>query len=171
MRIRQRSLSRRPNLKFKTAQSLRPSPPWRRIAIPVETAESEQAAGGEEKRAAYLFRHPEEKMIGGICGGLGDYFGIDPILVRMMWVVLTLGTAGRGPVCLRSAVAAAARRYGKSRSACPGGAGAERKERRTSGAPACSLRRCMVAGESWDPAGTVECVLAGDGGCYSGRCC
>jgi phage shock protein PspC (stress-responsive transcriptional regulator) len=71
-------------------------PSMEEIPIPVETAESEQAAGGEEKRAAYLFRHPEEKMIGGICGGLGDYFGIDPILVRMMWVVLTLGTAGAG---------------------------------------------------------------------------
>ncbi len=71
-------------------------PSMEEIAIPVETVESEQAAGGEEKKVTYLFRHPEDKMIGGICGGLGDYFGIDPILVRIMWVVLTLGTAGAG---------------------------------------------------------------------------
>ena len=62
----------------------------------VETVESEQAAGADENRDTFLYRHPEEKMIGGICGGLGDYFGIDPILVRIMWVVLTLGTAGTG---------------------------------------------------------------------------
>lgn len=66
------------------------------IAVPVETVESEQSAGAEESRDTFLFRHPEDKMVGGICGGLGDYFGIDPVLVRIMWVVLTLGTAGTG---------------------------------------------------------------------------
>ena len=66
------------------------------VAIPVETVSSEQSAGAESKRLTFLYRHPEEKMIGGICGGLGDYFRIDPILVRIMWVVLTLGTAGAG---------------------------------------------------------------------------
>lgn len=70
--------------------------PTEEVAIAVETVESEQSANGERKRAPFLFRHPEEKMIGGICGGLGDYFGIDPILMRIMWVVLTLGTAGTG---------------------------------------------------------------------------
>ncbi len=66
------------------------------VAIPVESAGSEQSAGAESKRVTFLYRHPEEKMIGGICGGLGDYFRIDPILVRIMWIVLTLGTAGAG---------------------------------------------------------------------------
>jgi len=70
--------------------------PTEEIAVPVETIESEQSAGAEESRDTFLFRHPEDKMVGGICGGLGDYFGIDPVLVRIMWVVLTLGTAGTG---------------------------------------------------------------------------
>ncbi len=66
------------------------------VEVPVETVESAQTAGPDENRDTFLYRHPEDKMVGGICGGLGDYFGIDPILVRIMWVVLTLGTAGTG---------------------------------------------------------------------------
>lgn len=31
-------------------------------------------------------------MIGGVCGGLGDYFGIDPTLVRVGWVLGTIFT-------------------------------------------------------------------------------
>lgn len=34
-------------------------------------------------------------MIAGVCGGLGEYFEIDPVLVRIIFVVLTLaGAAG-----------------------------------------------------------------------------
>lgn len=62
----------------------------------VETEESRPAGRAETKRAPCLFRHPEEKLIGGVCGGMGDCFGIDPIFVRIMWVGLTLGTAGAG---------------------------------------------------------------------------
>ena len=42
-----------------------------------------------------LQRSRTEKMIGGVCGGLGEYFGIDPTIVRVLWVVVTLmGGAG-----------------------------------------------------------------------------
>ena len=64
--------------------------------IAVETAESKPESGAASKRAPCLFRHPEEKLVGGVCGGLGDCFGIDPIFVRVLWVGLTLGTAGAG---------------------------------------------------------------------------
>jgi phage shock protein C len=26
-------------------------------------------------------------MLGGVCGGLGNFFTIDPVLIRLMWVV------------------------------------------------------------------------------------
>jgi phage shock protein C len=45
-----------------------------------------------EKR---LQRSRMEKMIGGVCGGLAVYFGVDPTIVRILWVVITLlGGAG-----------------------------------------------------------------------------
>ncbi len=64
--------------------------------IAVESVESKPESGSATKRPPGLFRHPEEKLIGGVCGGMGDCFGIDPIFVRIMWVGLTLGTAGAG---------------------------------------------------------------------------
>ncbi len=72
------------------------STPEHDVEIAVETDESSTTATDENKRASFLYRHPKERMIGGICGGLGDSFNIDPTLVRILWVVLTLGTAGAG---------------------------------------------------------------------------
>ncbi|MCE5209175.1 MAG: PspC domain-containing protein [Chloroflexi bacterium] len=37
-----------------------------------------------------LFRSSTEKMLGGVCGGLGTYFNVDPTLVRLVFVVATL---------------------------------------------------------------------------------
>ena len=50
----------------------------------------------ERNRNTFLYLYLEDKIVGGICGGLGDYSGVDPILVGIMWVVLTLGTAATG---------------------------------------------------------------------------
>ncbi|NJN83912.1 MAG: PspC domain-containing protein [Caldilineaceae bacterium] len=43
-----------------------------------------------------LYRHPSDKLIGGVCGGLADYFGWDAALVRIIWLVATLATGGGG---------------------------------------------------------------------------
>jgi phage shock protein PspC (stress-responsive transcriptional regulator) len=35
------------------------------------------------------------RMICGVCGGIGEYLGIDPTVVRLLWVLLSvLGGAG-----------------------------------------------------------------------------
>ena len=41
-----------------------------------------------------LTRNPDDKWLGGVCGGLADYTGIDPNLVRLIVVVCTLLGAG-----------------------------------------------------------------------------
>jgi phage shock protein C len=33
-----------------------------------------------------LYRSRENRMLGGVCGGLGEYFDIDPTLVRLLFV-------------------------------------------------------------------------------------
>ena len=33
-----------------------------------------------------LYRSRENRMVGGVCGGLGEYFDIDPTLVRVLFV-------------------------------------------------------------------------------------
>jgi len=34
-----------------------------------------------------LYRSQKEKMIGGVCGGLAEYFDIDPVFIRILFVV------------------------------------------------------------------------------------
>jgi phage shock protein PspC (stress-responsive transcriptional regulator) len=42
-----------------------------------------------------IYRSNTEKVIGGVCGGLGEYFGIDPTWVRVLFV-LTIFANGVG---------------------------------------------------------------------------
>jgi phage shock protein C len=37
-----------------------------------------------------IFRSRDERMVAGVCGGIGEYFGIDPTLVRLLFVCGTL---------------------------------------------------------------------------------
>lgn len=37
----------------------------------------------EERKPRQLFKSPDNRVIDGVCGGLGEYFGIDPVLVRI----------------------------------------------------------------------------------------
>ncbi|HZK66441.1 MAG TPA: PspC domain-containing protein [Chloroflexota bacterium] len=39
-----------------------------------------------------LYRSSTERMLGGVCGGLGEYFNVDPTLVRLGFVVAALTT-------------------------------------------------------------------------------
>jgi len=36
----------------------------------------------------------KNKMIGGVCGGIADYFDLDPTLVRVAYLLLSMITAG-----------------------------------------------------------------------------
>lgn len=35
-----------------------------------------------------LYRSKKERMVAGICGGLGEYFHIDPTIMRLIFIVL-----------------------------------------------------------------------------------
>ena len=42
-----------------------------------------------------LYKSATNKMICGVCGGIGEYFGIDPTLVRLAWALFcVLGGSG-----------------------------------------------------------------------------
>jgi phage shock protein C len=40
-----------------------------------------------------LYRSSSERMVAGVCGGFGEYFGIDPTVVRVIFVLATIVTA------------------------------------------------------------------------------
>ncbi len=43
-----------------------------------------------------LYRSIQERMLGGVCGGLGKYFDIDPTVIRFFWAVVTVISVGTG---------------------------------------------------------------------------
>jgi phage shock protein C len=42
-----------------------------------------------------LYRSPNQKMIAGVCGGVAEYFNVDPTIVRLAWVLFGFA-AGSG---------------------------------------------------------------------------
>lgn len=48
----------------------------------------------KEMRAAImekkLYKSNQNKMIDGVCGGIAEYFGIDPTVVRLIWALFSL---------------------------------------------------------------------------------
>ena len=40
-----------------------------------------------------LYRSNRDAMLGGVAGGLGEYFNLDPTIVRLLFVLLALVTA------------------------------------------------------------------------------
>jgi len=60
-----------------------------------KTEEEPEKENREDKSTPYtmerrLTRSKTNHMLFGVCGGLGEYFGIDPTLVRLAFVLLTL---------------------------------------------------------------------------------
>ena len=39
----------------------------------------------------YLYRSESNRMLGGVCGGLGDYLALDPVFIRFFFVLLFFG--------------------------------------------------------------------------------
>lgn len=45
-----------------------------------------------EKR---LYKINQGKMVDGVCGGIAEYFGLDPTLVRLAWIIFSaMGGSG-----------------------------------------------------------------------------
>ena len=44
----------------------------------------------QEKR---LYRSETNRMICGVCGGIAEYFGVDPTLIRLAFVLFLFGAA------------------------------------------------------------------------------
>ncbi|MBG49640.1 MAG: hypothetical protein CML05_15240 [Pseudozobellia sp.] len=58
--------------------------------------EDEPISGKQKapKRAKKFYRDTDHKYIAGVSSGLGHYFNIDPLWVRLIWIVLTIGSTG-----------------------------------------------------------------------------
>jgi phage shock protein PspC (stress-responsive transcriptional regulator) len=50
-----------------------------------------QHSGYQETVPRALFRDPDNKMLGGVAAGLANYFGWDPLAIRIIFVLLLFG--------------------------------------------------------------------------------
>ncbi|WP_010681063.1 PspC domain-containing protein [Acetivibrio cellulolyticus] len=48
--------------------------------------------------AKKLYLSDTDKKIAGVCGGMGEYFGLDSTLVRLITVLLAFLTSGAGVI-------------------------------------------------------------------------
>ncbi len=41
-----------------------------------------------------LYRSEQDKMLLGVCGGIGEYLDVDPTLIRLLWAVFACTGTG-----------------------------------------------------------------------------
>ena len=54
----------------------------------------DRAPPAPEPAGHVLRRSRDDRILGGVCGGLGRYFGVDSTLVRLAFVILTVAGGG-----------------------------------------------------------------------------
>ncbi|MBN2273219.1 MAG: PspC domain-containing protein [Bacteroidales bacterium] len=53
-----------------------------------ETGQDQQRSSSTTKR---LYRDPDNRVLGGVCSGIGQYFNRDPIIVRVIFLIIFFG--------------------------------------------------------------------------------
>lgn len=48
------------------------------------------AAAPDVQVRARIFRSASDRKIGGVCGGLAEYFGVDATPIRLLWLILSV---------------------------------------------------------------------------------
>ena len=43
-----------------------------------------------------LYRSRKEMILGGVCGGIAEHIDVDPSLIRLVWIVVSLISLGTG---------------------------------------------------------------------------
>ena len=75
--------------------SERPTEPSSAAGPPAGDPPPATPDGGAAEGPRRLYRSRDERVVGGVCGGLAEYFGIDPLIVRIITVGLVFaGGAG-----------------------------------------------------------------------------
>ena len=62
----------------------------------VEISGEKETANTQSSSKSELYRSRTDKKIGGVCGGIAKHFNVDPALIRVGWIVLTIASKGLG---------------------------------------------------------------------------
>lgn len=71
------------------------------MGTPEDFAEEEgeeESIASEAKRKRRLYRDPDHRVLGGVCGGMGAYFNLDPVVLRIIFAILFFVTFPAGPI-------------------------------------------------------------------------
>ncbi|QIG44182.1 PspC domain-containing protein [Nocardioides anomalus] len=71
-----------------------PAQPTAQPTPPPASPNADQQYASSARVPRRLVRRTDDKMLGGVCAGLADHFGIDPTLVRVLTVLVTVLGAG-----------------------------------------------------------------------------
>ena len=80
-----------------------PSQPTAQPTPPPTSPNADQQYASSARVPRRLVRRTDDRMIGGVCAGLADHLGLDPTLVRVLTVVVTV--LGFGSVVIAYLVA------------------------------------------------------------------
>lgn len=50
----------------------------------------------DEKNVKQLKRSLQNRKLCGVCGGIGEYLNLDPTVLRLIWIVLSIASFGTG---------------------------------------------------------------------------
>lgn len=53
---------------------------------------SQQTHAGPQPQEKRLYLSTNNKQIAGVCGGLAEYFNVDPALMRVAWIIISVLT-------------------------------------------------------------------------------
>ena len=59
-----------------------------------ETMDDGDERWKEGQNIKRLYRSGRDKLLGGVCGGIGEYFNIDPVIVRIIAVIIAIASLG-----------------------------------------------------------------------------
>jgi len=68
-----------------------------------------------------LYRSTRDRIVGGVCAGLGAHLDVDPSIIRLVWVVVTLLSLGIGIIVYILAWVIVPEQPGDSEAAPPAG--------------------------------------------------
>jgi phage shock protein C len=50
----------------------------------------------KNKEVKRLYRSGKDRILGGVCGGIGEFLGVDPVIIRLIWILFTFASLGVG---------------------------------------------------------------------------
>jgi len=74
------------------------------VEEPVNNESANNQSRSYERKSTYskttrrLYRDPDNRILGGVCSGIGAYLNIDPIIVRIIFILLAIPGMGSGIV-------------------------------------------------------------------------